>query len=202
MLGRSLPRTSPWKCVPPRVFSLGFVTSRSFFGAVANYYRRSLLYSIVQKPLLRRSLPHTPAFQRSLWKCVPPISSLSSSVPSRHGFGAVATYYMWSLQYSIVQKLFLGKYFRHTPAFQRSLWKCVPPREFSLGFGAMKACFGAVAGYYRRSLQYSIVQKLFLGRSLPHTPVFKRSLWKCVPLVSSLSGLVPSSHRYGAIAIY
>ena len=112
---------------PSRAFSLGFVISRSFSGAVANYYRRSLSYSIVQKLFLRRSLPHTPAFQRSLWKCVPPVSSLSSSVPSGHVFGAVATYYRWSVQYSIVQKLFLGRYFPHTPALQRSLWKCVPP---------------------------------------------------------------------------
>ena len=113
---------------PPREFPLGFGTIKaSFFGAVAIYYQRSLQYSIVQKLLLGKSFPHTPAFQRSLWKCVLPVSPLSGSVPSRHFFGALAIYYRRSLQYSIVQKLLLGKSFSHTPAFQRSLSKCVPP---------------------------------------------------------------------------
>ena len=146
----------------------GSVPSRSLFGAVANY--RSLQYLIVHKQSLGRSLPHTPAFQRSLWKFVPPMSSLSGSVPLRSLFGTVANYYGRSLQYSIVQKLFLGRSLPHTPAFQRSLWKCVLPMISLSGPVPSRSLFGAVANYYRRSLQCSIVQKLFLGRTLPHTP--------------------------------
>ena len=184
------------------------------------------------------------------------MSSLSGSVPSRHLFGAVPSYYRRSLQYLIVQKLFLEKSFSSLPAFQSSLWKRAPP-VFSLGFGTIKASFwrctkllpeaspvfdrtetilgeifstsaslpevslearppvsslsgsvpsrhlfGAVAVYYQRSLQYSIVQKLLLGKSFPLTSAFQRSLWKCVPPVSSLSGSVPSRHLFGAVPNY
>ena len=38
-----------------------------------------------------------------------------------------------------------------------------PPSEFSFGFGTIKASFWRCTSYYRGSLQYSIVQKLFLG---------------------------------------
>ena len=160
------------------------------------------LYSIVQKLFLKKSLPHPPAFQRSLWKRVPPVSSLSGSVPSRHLFGAVPNYYRRPLQYSIVQKLFLGKYFLHPPAFQRSLWKRFPPVSFLSGSVPSRHIFGAVPNYYRSSLQYSIVQKLFLGKYFPHPPAFQRSLWKHVPSVSSLSGSVPSRHIFGAVPNY
>ena len=180
----------------------GSVPSRYIFGAVAIYYRRSLQYSIVQKLLLGKSFPHTPAFQRSLWKCVPSVSSLSGSVPSRYLFGAVAIYYRRSLQYSIVQKLLLGKSFPHKPGFQRSLWKCVPSVSSLSGWVPPRHLFGDVAIYYQKSLQYSIVQKLLLGKSFPLTPAFQRSLWKCVPLVSSFSGSVPPRHNFGAVAIY
>ena len=74
------------------------------------------------------------------------MSFLLSSVPSRHFFGAILNYYRRSLQYAIVQKLFLGKSFPHPPAFQRSLWKRVPSREFSLGFGTIKASFWRCSG--------------------------------------------------------
>ena len=124
----------------------GSVPSRHLFGAVVIYYQRSLQYSIVQKLLLGKSFPLTPAFQRSLWKYFLPVSSLSGSVPSRHLFGAVAIYYRGSLQYLIPQRLFFGTCFPHTPAFQRSLWKCAPPIKFSLGFGTIKASFWRCSG--------------------------------------------------------
>ena len=124
----------------------GSVPSRHLLGAVVIYYQRSLQYSIVQKLLLGKSFPLTPAFQMSLWKYFLPVSSLSGSVPSRHLFGAVAIYHRWSLQYLIPQKIFLGTYFPHTPAFQRSLWKCAPPIKFSLGFGTIKASFWRCSG--------------------------------------------------------
>ena len=129
------------------------------------------------------------------------MSSLSGPVPSRHIFGAVPNYYRRSLQYSIVQKLSLGKSFPEPSAFQRSLWKR-PPREFSLKFDTSRPLFGAVLNYYWRSLQYSIVQKLFLGISYPHPPAFQRSLWKRAPPVNFLSGSVPSRHLFGAVPNY
>ena len=132
----------------------------------------------------------------------PPVSSLSGLVPSMHLFGAVAVYYRGSFHYSIVQKLFLGKYFPRPPAFQRPLWKRVPPVSPLSGSVPSRHLFGAVAIYYRRSLQYLILQKLLLGKYFPHTPAFHRSLWKCVPPVSPPSGSVPSRHFFGAVPNY
>ena len=230
------------------------VPSRHLFGAVPNYYRRSLQYSIVQKLFLGKYFLHPPAFQSSLWKCAPSVSSLSGSVPSRHLFGAIANYYRRSFEYSVVQKLFLGKSFPHPPASLSSLWKRVPPVTFLSGlipsrhfFGTVllpgvspvlhrtetkfegifstsaspselslearppvsflsgsvpsRHRFGAVAVYYGRSLQYSIVQKLFLWKYFPHPPAFQRSLGKRVPSVSSLSSSLPR-HRFGAVPNY
>ena len=61
----SLPEVSP-EMRPPREFSLGSLPSRYHFGAVPNYFRRSLQY-VLQKLLLGRSLPRT----------LPPMSSLA-----------------------------------------------------------------------------------------------------------------------------
>ena len=233
----------------------GLVPSRYFFGAVAIYYQGSLQYSIVQKLLLGKSFPPSPAFQSSLWKSVPPVSSVSGLVPSRYFFGAVAVYYQGSLQYSIVQKLLLRKSFPPSPASQSSLWNSVPtvsslsgslpssfghcsgllpgvspvfdctetilgeivstfaslpelslkarpPGEFLSGSIPSRHLFGPVPSYYRRSLQYSIVQKLLLGILFLPSLAFQSSLWKSVPLVSSLSGSVPSRHLFGAVAVF
>ena len=106
--------------------------------------KNSLPYFVPKTPgytlfcQLAKYFPRPPAFQSSLWKRVSPASSLSGSVPSRHRLGAVPNYYRRSLQYSIVQKLFLGKSFLHPPAFQSYLWKRVPSVS-SLGFGTIKA---------------------------------------------------------------
>ena len=161
----------------PPVSSLsGSLPSRSLFGAVANYYRRPLQYSIVQKLFLERYLPHTLAFQRSLWKCAPP---REFSI----GFVAIEVS-LWRCSELLPEvppvfdhtEAVLGAISPHMPAFQRSLWKCVPPVVSAPGSVPSRHLFGAVANYYRRSLQYSIVQKLFLGRYLPHKPAFQRSL--------------------------
>ena len=188
---------------PPRKFSLsGSVPSKHLFGAVVIYYRRSLRYSIVQKLHLGKYFSLTPAFQRSLWKCVPRVSPLSGSVPSRYLFGAVAIYYRRSLQYSIVQKLLLG-YVSHIHQHSRGLsGNASPPRVPSRVRYHQGIFFGAVAIYYRRSLQYSIVQKLFLRKCFPPSPAFQSCLWKRVPPVSSLSSSVPSRHLLDAVAIY
>ena len=68
-----------------------------------------------------KSFPHSPGSQSCLWERFPPESTLSGSVPSRHHLGAVAVYYRGSPQYSIVQKLFWGKYFPHSPGSQSCL---------------------------------------------------------------------------------
>ena len=160
---------------PPESSLSSSVPSRHLLGAVAVYYRGSPQYSIVQK------LFCSPAFQSCLWKRFPPESSLSGSVPSRHLLGAVAVYYRGSLQYSIVQKLFWGKSFPHSPGFQSCLWKRFPPESSLLGSVPSRHLLGAVAVYYRGSLQYSIVQKLFWGKSFPHSPGFQSCLWKRSP---------------------
>ena len=70
-------------------FLSDLLPSRSLFGTVPNSYLRSLHHSSVQKLFLGRSLPHMLAFQWSLWKCVPPMSSLSDSLISGSRFGAI-----------------------------------------------------------------------------------------------------------------
>ena len=162
-----------WKRFPPVSFLSGSVPSRHLLGAVAVYYRESPQYSIVQKLLLGKYFPHPPGFQSCLWKRYPPVSFLSGSVPSRHFLGAVALYYRGFPQYSIIQKLFLGKYFPPSPGFQSCLWKRFPPVSFLSGSVPSRHLLGAVAVYCRGSLQYSIVQKLFLGKYFPHPPGYR-----------------------------
>ena len=132
---------SLWKCAHPREFSLGFGTINTFvwrcidlLPMVSSVYNctEAVLGEIFPK---YASLPELPLEMR------PPVSSLSGSVPSSHCFGAVAIYYRRSLQYSIVQMLFLGISVPHTPAFQRSSLEMRPCLEFSLGFGTIKASF-------------------------------------------------------------
>ena len=93
-----------------------------------------------------------------------------------------------TLQYSFVQKLVLGRSLPHTLASQRFPGNTPPSLSSLSGSLPSRSLFGAVPNYYRRSLQYSSVQKLLLGRSLPHTLAFQRSLRQCVPPLSSFSG--------------
>ena len=132
----------------------------------------------------------------------PPESSLSSSVPSRHLLGAVAVYYRGSPQYSIVQKLFWTKSFPHSPASQSCLWERFLPESELSGSVPSRHLLGAVAVYYRGSPQYPIVQKLFWGKSFPHSPASQSCLWERFPPESTLSSSVPSRHLLGAVAVY
>ena len=157
----------------------GSPPSRNLFGAVAI----DLLPEVSPvfdrtEAILGEIFPHKPAFPRSLSKCVPHVSFLSGSVPSRHLFGAVAIYYRRSLQYSIVQKLFLGTYFPYTPAFHRSLRKCLPHMSSLSGLVRSRHLFDAVSNYYRRSLQYF-----------------------ALPPMSSLAGLLSPSYLSGRLFI-
>ena len=68
------------------------------------------------------------------------MSFLSGSVPSRHLFGAVAIYYRGSLQYSIVETI-LEEIFPTSVNLPELSLEARPLREFSLGFGTIKAYF-------------------------------------------------------------
>ena len=123
---------------PPCEFSLWFVAIDVLFGAVPNYFWRSLQYSFVQKLLLGISLPHTLAFQTSLWKCAPPVSSLSGSLPSRSLFDAVSNYYRRSLQVLVrVEAAIVDIYPTYASLSEVSL-EMRPFLEFSLGFTAIE----------------------------------------------------------------
>ena len=143
---------------------------------------------------------------RGLSGSVPPVSSLSNSVPSRHLYGAVLNYYWRSLQYSIVQKLFLG-YPTHIRQPFRGLSGSVPPREFPLGFGTIKASFWRctkllpeVSSVFDRA--ETILGEIFsTSASLPevfleaHPPrkfslgfsTIKASIWRCTKLLLEVS---------------
>ena len=127
---------------PPREFPLGFGTiKRSVFGAVAIYYRRSLQYSIVQKLLLGKLLPLTPAFQRSLWKYVRPVSPLSDSVPSRHLFWCCSDLLPEVSPVLDRTETTLGEVFPTYASLPEVSLEMRPPREFPFGFGTIKASF-------------------------------------------------------------
>ena len=187
--------------VPPESTLSGSVPSRHLLGAVAVYYRGYLQYSIVQKLFWGKSFPHSPGSQSCVWKRFLSESSLWGSVPSRHLICAVAVYYRGSPQYSIVQKLFWGKSFPHSPGSQSCLWENFPLESSLSGSVPSRHLLGAKAVYYRGSPQYSIVQKLFWGKSFPHSPGSQSCLWKRFPPESTLSGSVPSRHLLSAVAV-
>ena len=95
----------------PRELSLGFGTIK------ASIRRRSDLLPEVSpvfdraEDYLRDIFPTYASLSEVSLEWVPPVSSLSSLIPSRHLFGAVPNYYRRPLQCSIVQMLFLGKSF-------------------------------------------------------------------------------------------
>ena len=167
----SLPEVS-LEMRPPREFSLGFGTIK------ASFWRCTELLPEV-----------SPVFDRTdviLGEIFPTYSSLPEvSLEMRPpcefflGFGTIkASFWRCTMplpEVSILQ-LFLGTSFPHTPAFQRSFRKYVPPVSFLSGLVPPRHLFGAVPDYYQRSLQYSIMQMLFLGKSFPHTPAFQRFL--------------------------
>ena len=128
----------------------------------------------------------------------PPREFLSGSVPSRHRFGAVPNYRR-SLQFRSYRSYSWGN-ISHKRQPSRSLWKRV---EFSLGFGTIKIPFRCCSDLLPEvSPVFDRTEAIFLGTYFPHTPAFQRSLWKCVPPVSSLSGSVPSRHIFGAVPDY
>ena len=51
-----------------------------------------------------------------------------------------------------------------------------PPREFSLGFGTIKASFWRCTKLLPEVFPDAFVQKLFLEKCFPHPPVFQSSL--------------------------
>ena len=153
-----------WKRFLPESSLSGLVPSRHRLGAVAVYCRGSFRYSIVQKLFREKSFPHSPGSQSCLWERFPPESSLSSSVQLRHILRAVAVYYRGSPKYSIVQKLFCGKCFPHSPGSQSRLWERFLPKSSVSVSVPSSHLLSAVAVYYRGSPQYSIVQKLFWGK--------------------------------------
>ena len=191
-----------WERFPPESTLSGSVLSRQLVSAVAVYYRGSPKYSIVQKLFWGKYFPHSPGSQSCPWERFPPESTLSGSVPSRHLLGAVAVYYRGSPKYSIVQKLFWGKSFPHSPGCQSCLWERFPPESSLSGSVPSRHLLGDVAVYYRGSPQYSIAQKLFWGKYFPHSPGSQSCLWERFPPESSLSGSVPSRHLLGAVAVY
>ena len=152
--------------------------------------------------LYERKFHHSPASESCLWERFPSESSLSGSVPSRHLLGTIAVYDWGSPQYSNVQKLFWGKSFPHSPGSQSCLWQRFPPESTLSGSVPSRHLLGAVVVYYRGSPQYSIVQKLFWGKSFPHSPGSQSCLWGRFPPESSLPGSVPSRHLLGAVAVY
>ena len=117
----------------------GLVPSRHLFGAVAVYFQGSLQYSIVQKLLLGKYFPPSPAFQSSLWKSVLPVSSLSGSVPS--SFGHCSGLLPGVSPVFDCTETILGEIFSTFASLPELSLEARPPGEFSLGFDTIKASF-------------------------------------------------------------
>ena len=97
----------------------------------------------------------------------PPERELSGSVPSRHLLGAAVVYYRGSPQYSIVQKLFWGKCFPHSPGSQSCLSGRFPPESTLSSSVPSRHLLGAVAVYYQGTPQYSIDRNYSGGNVFP-----------------------------------
>ena len=166
---------------PPREFSLGFGTLQ------ASFWRCGDLLPEVS-PVLDRT-------EATLGEIFPTYASLPEVSLEMHpprefslGFGTIkASFWRYSDLLPKVSPVFdrteavLADIFPTYASLPEVSLEMRPLREFSVGFGTIKASFGPVSIYYRRSLQYSIVQMLFLGKHIPHTPAFQRSLWKYFP---------------------
>ena len=96
----------------------------------------------------------------------------------------------------------LGEIFSPLARPQSCLWERFPPESTLWGSVPSRHLLGAVAVYYWGSPQFSIVQKLFWGKSFPPSPGSQSCLWERFSPESSLSGSVLSRHLLGALAVY
>ena len=202
--------------LPPREHALGFsIITASSWRCSGLLPRVSPVFDRTETTLGKIFSLHARLPELSLG-VLPPESSLSGSVPSRHLLGAVAVYYGGSPQYSIVQKLFWGKSFPHPPGSQSCLWERFPPESTLSGSVPSRHLLGAVAVYYRGSPQYSIVQKpimgeissplvrlpeLSLGALAPREHALEfgtitASSWRCSGLLPGVSPLFDRTENY------
>ena len=143
--------------------------------------------------------PPSPAFQSCLWKRVPPVSSLSGSVPSRHRFWCCSDLLPgFSPIFDRTETLF-GEIFSTFASLPELSLEAPPPREFSLGFGTIKASSWRCSGLLQGVSSVFDRTRLFMGKYFAPSPSFQSCLWKRVPPVSSLSGSVPSRHLFRAV---
>ena len=183
----------------------GLVPSRHLFGAVAVYYQGSLQYSIVQKLLLQKSFPPSPAFQSSLWNSVPPVSSLSGSVPS--SFGHCSGLLPGVSPVFDCTETILGEIFSTFASLPELSLEARPPGEFSLGFDTIKAYFWSytkllpeVSPIFNRT-ETTLRDVFFTFASLPEFSLeerpprefslgfgtIKASFWRCSGLLPGVS---------------
>ena len=114
-------------------FFLGFGTIKAFSWRCTKLLPEVSPVGAVLQLFLGKSFPHPPG------SAPPPVSFPSGSVPSRHVLGAVTVYYWGSLQYSLVQKTILWEIFSTFSSLPELPLEALPPREFPLGFGTIKA---------------------------------------------------------------
>ena len=127
--------------VPPPLSSLSCsVPSRHLFGAVAIYYRRSLQHPIVQKLLLRKYFLIRQPSRDPSGNASPHEFSL--------GFGTIkASFRHCGDLLPEASPVFdrtevtLGEVFPSCASLPEVSLEMRPPREFSLGFGTIKALF-------------------------------------------------------------
>ena len=146
LLGRSLSRTSLLICAPPREFSLGFGTIK------ASFWRCTKLL-----PEVSPVCDHTEAILGEIFSTSTSLPELSLEArPPREfslGFGTIkASFWCCSGVLPRVSPVFdrteatIGELFSTFASLPELSLEARPPREFSLGFGTIKASFWRCSG--------------------------------------------------------
>ena len=128
-----------------------------------------------------KSFPHSPGSQSCLWERLPPESTLSGSVPSRHLLGAVAVYYRGLPSVRSYRNYSGGNLFPTRQAPRAVSERASPPRARSrvrYHQGIFLALQRSTTGGLPNVRSY---RKLFWGNSFPHSPGSQSCLWERLP---------------------
>ena len=142
-LGFGTIKASFWRCsdLPPEVFPV-FDRTETTLGEIFPIYASIQEVPLEIRPPREFSLEFG-TIKASSWRCsglLPGVSPVFDRT-----------------------EIILGEIFSTLASFQSCLWKRVTPVSSLSGSVPPRHLLGAVAVYYRVSLQYSIVQKLFFG---------------------------------------
>ena len=124
----------------PREFSLGFDTITAYFRRCSDLLPEVSPVFDRTEAILGDILSTYASFPEVFWKCVPPVSSLSGSVPSRNFWRCTKLLLELSPVFDRTEAT-LGEIFPTYTSLPEISLEMRPLRESSLGFGAIKVSF-------------------------------------------------------------